>query len=87
MTENLDGLVEAGAVGDLLGVFLDADGRPVEHPLNARVIALPPTELRAIPTSILASGGPHKAAIVKAVMTAGHVNRLVTDEAVAERLL
>lgn len=87
VAENLEALVAAGAVGDLLGVFLDAEGRPVDHPLNARVIALPPDELKAIPSSILASGGPHKAAVVRAVMTAGYVNRLVTDETVAESLL
>lgn len=85
--ENREALVAGGAVGDLLGVFLDAEGRPVDHPLNARVIALAPEDLRAVPCSILASGGPHKAAIVRAVMAAGYVNRLVTDEAVAESLL
>lgn len=85
--ENLHDLIAAGAVGDLLGVFLGADGKPVDHPLNSRVIALAPHELRAIPASILASGGPHKAAAIRAVMNAGYVNRLVTDESVAESLL
>lgn len=87
VTENLASLQEAGAVGDLLGVFLDADGRPVDHPLNQRVMALALSDLKAIPNSILASGGIYKAPIIRAVLTAGYVKRLVTDEACAEAVL
>lgn len=87
VTENLPGLREAGAVGDLLGVFLDAEGRPVDHPLNQRVMALSPFELKEIPNSILASGGAHKAPVIRAVVASGYVRRLVTDEACAERVL
>jgi len=87
VTENLDGLREAGAVGDLLGVFLDAEGRPVDHPLNQRVMALALSDLKAIPNSILASGGIYKAPIIRAVLKAGYVKCLVTDEACAEAAL
>ncbi|WGF88555.1 sugar-binding transcriptional regulator [Marinivivus vitaminiproducens] len=80
-------LREAGAVGDILGVFLDADGTPVDHPLNSRVMALPPAELRRIPTSILVSGGINKAPIIKAITKAGYVTHLVTDESVAEAMV
>lgn len=87
VTEHFAGLREAGAVGDLLGVFLDAEGRPVDHPLNQRVMALSPAELKAIPRSILASGGIHKAAIVRAVLSGSYVRSLVTDESCAEAIL
>jgi DNA-binding transcriptional regulator LsrR (DeoR family) len=87
VTENIAELRAAGAVGDLLGVFLDAEGRPVEHPLNRRVMALSPFDLKAIPNSILASGGQHKAPVIRAVLTGGYVKRLVTDEACAEAVL
>ncbi|WP_407526261.1 sugar-binding transcriptional regulator [Methylobacterium oryzisoli] len=87
VSENRAALAAAGAVGDLLGVYLDRDGRPVDHPLNARAVALPPEDLREVPCSILAAGGPHKAGIVAAVLRAGYVNRLVTDEAVAGAIL
>jgi DNA-binding transcriptional regulator LsrR (DeoR family) len=73
-------------VGDLLGTFLDEYGRPIKHPLNERVMALSPSELKAYPTSILASGGEHKLAIIRAILNAGYVRRLVTDESVAEGL-
>ncbi|MCK0197246.1 sugar-binding transcriptional regulator [Ancylobacter sp. 6x-1] len=87
VSQNLDGLRAAGAVGDLLGVFLDADGRPVDHPLNERVLALSPAQVRSIPCSILASGGMHKVPVVRAILRGGYVKRLVTDESCAAALL
>jgi len=83
---NLDGLVRAGAIGDLLGTFLDAGGRPVDHPLNRCVMAVAPAELTRVKISILASGGMHKAPVIRAILDAGYVNRLVTDAAVAKAL-
>ncbi|KXF76657.1 DNA-binding transcriptional regulator [Paramesorhizobium deserti] len=87
VTENLPTLKAAGAVGDILGVFLDEDGKPVDHPLNQRVMAMQPSDLKLIPSSVLASGGMHKVPIIRAVLRAGYVNRLVTDEEVAEAIL
>jgi DNA-binding transcriptional regulator LsrR (DeoR family) len=51
------------------------------------VMALSPAELKAYPISILASGGGEKLPIVRAILRAGHVRRLVTDEATGEGLL
>jgi DNA-binding transcriptional regulator LsrR (DeoR family) len=87
VNECIPELKAAGAVGDLLGTFLDEYGRPVDHPLNERVMALPLAELKAYPVSVLASGGAEKARIVRAVLRGGYVRRLVTDEAVAESLV
>lgn len=87
VSECIADLKRVGAVGDLLGTFLDADGRPVDHPLNGRVMALPPAELKAYPISILASGGSEKLPIMRAILRAGYVRRLVTDEATGEGLL
>jgi DNA-binding transcriptional regulator LsrR (DeoR family) len=80
-------LEEIGAIGEILGTFLDASGLPVDHPLNHSVIAMPPADLKAIPNSILISGGLYKADIIHAILAAGYVNCLVTDEAVAARLV
>lgn len=87
VAEHVPTLLAAGAVGDILGTFLDADGAPVEHVLNRRVMALAPTELERVPVSILASGGLNKAAVIRAILGAGYVRRLVTDEAVAQTLM
>ncbi len=87
VAENAEGLRKAGAVGDMLATYFDADGQPVDHPLNQRVMALPLADLRSVPTTILASGGIHKVAVIRGALAARYVNHLVTDEAVAQALL
>jgi DNA-binding transcriptional regulator LsrR (DeoR family) len=80
-------LTQAGAIGELLGTFLDAQGAPVDHLINRSVIAMPPADLKTIASSILISGGLYKADIIQAILSAAYVNCLVTDEAVAQRLV
>jgi DNA-binding transcriptional regulator LsrR (DeoR family) len=80
-------LQAAGAVGDLLGRWLDADGNEVDHPLNRRAVSIDLEDLRRIKHVVLVSGGPYKAAIIKAVLNRGFVHELVIDEAAAEQLL
>ena len=87
VADHRDALRARGAVGDLLGAFLNAEGELVDHPLNRRVMALPPGELRDRPDSILASGGLNKVAILRAILLGRYVNRIVTDEGCARALL
>ena len=75
-----------GAVGDLLCTFLDAEGRPVDHPLNRCAVGLPVSrsEARAGGRPRLRrarEGADHPAALV-----GGYVNHLITDERTAELL-
>ena len=49
-------LKAAGAVGDLLGHYLNKDGEEVDHPLNRRVISLDLEDLRHIRKVVLVSG-------------------------------
>ena len=76
-----------GAVGDLLGQFIDRRGRPIDHPINRRVIALPLDELQRIPTVILASGGAHKAPVIAAALRGRLASVLITDEGAAAAAL
>jgi DNA-binding transcriptional regulator LsrR (DeoR family) len=85
--DHRDALRAAGAVGDMLGSFIDEGGRVVDHELNRRVVALSPEELRAVPDSILASGGLNKVQIIRGILEGHYVNRIVTDEACARALL
>ncbi|GGH16347.1 transcriptional regulator [Alsobacter metallidurans] len=80
-------LVRAGAVGDMLGQFIDSRGQPIEHPINQRAIALPHDALRSIPTVILASGGANKAAVIAAALRGKLASVLITDESAAEAVL
>jgi len=85
--QQIDELKALGAVGELLGSFLDADGAVVDHPLNSRVMALRPSDLKPIQATVLVSGDSYKLPIIRAIVKAGYIKSLVTDEAVAGALL
>ena len=78
---------EAGAVGDLCGYYMNADGQLIDHPLNRRVIGLSPDALRKIKTVILAGGGPDKVTVMRAALRMGTLSAMVTDERTAEAIL
>jgi lsr operon transcriptional repressor len=80
-------LKRAGAVGDIIGQFLDVSGAPVPHPLNQRVISPSLKVLAAIPTVIVASGGINKAPVIAAVLRRKLASVLVSDEATAAEAL
>jgi DNA-binding transcriptional regulator LsrR (DeoR family) len=77
----------AGAVGDVLGQFLDARGRPIDHPINDRVIGLPSARLAEVRHVVLAAGGRNKAAVVSAALRGGIPRVLITDEETAKAAL
>jgi len=83
----VEALRESGAVGDIMGTFLDAAGEPVRHPVNKRVIALPIEMLRKIDTVIVASGGLNKIAVLASVLQGRLCNVLIADEASARAAL
>ncbi len=82
-----DELIAKGAVGDILGYMLDAEGELVDHPINNRVIGISLDDLEAVPDVILAAGGSYKVAIMRAILARGVIDTLVTDEATAIALL
>src|SRR6201996_7308897 len=77
----------AGAVGDICGHYLDAEGHAVAHPLASRVINPPMKSLLAIPHRVLAAGGTPKVAIISAAIKAKLCHVLVTDENAAAALV
>ena len=83
----VESLRACGAVGDIMGTFLDAAGKPVKHAVNRRVIALPVDRLRDIATVIVASGGLNKTAILAAALRAKLCSVVVVDEATARAAL
>ena len=76
-------LQEAGAVCDIIGQFIDAQGRPIDHPLNRRAIALPLADLSDATSVVFAAGGRHKVRAIAAVLRGGYGSVLVSDEATA----
>lgn len=84
---SMEELVAAGAVGDVLGTVIDAEGRAIDHPINERVIGIGLDDLHGVENVILAAGGAHKLAVNRALLRRGVVNTFVTDEATARALL
>lgn len=76
-----------GGVGDVLGTVIDAEGQPIAHPINERVIGIGLEDLAGIPNVILAAGGTYKLAVNRAILRRGVVDTFVTDEATARALL
>jgi lsr operon transcriptional repressor len=79
-------LEKAGAVGDMLGHFMDADGEAIDHPLNRRTVAITLGDLRKIGRVVLVSGGAKKFVVTRAALRGRYPSVLVTDEDTARRL-
>lgn len=79
-------LAQAGAVGEVLGRFLDAKGRPVVAEINDRSVAVRLEELRGRQVVAIAGGRP-KARAIAAVLESGLLTGLITDEATARELV
>jgi len=80
-------LRRAGAVGDIVGRFLDPAGQPVAHALNKRAISASLEVLAKLPALIVASGGLHKAPIIAAALRAKLISVLVCDQETAVQAL
>jgi DNA-binding transcriptional regulator LsrR (DeoR family) len=85
--DEIASLEAAGAVGDLLCHFIDADGNVIDHPVNDRVLAVNPMSLRGTRQIVLASGGWHKLTVIRAALKLLRPTVLIVNELVAERLV
>ena len=80
-------LVRKGAVGDVVGRYIDANGNAVDPGLDERTVGLGLEQLRATDTAIFVVAGEAKHDIARAVVTSGLCTVIVTDEATAAALL
>jgi DNA-binding transcriptional regulator LsrR (DeoR family) len=85
--DEIASLQRAGAIGDILCRFINAAGEVLDHPVNNRVIAADPRDLRSARRIVLASGGWTKARAVLAAIRLLKPEVLITDEHVAETLV
>lgn len=85
--EDLDGIRDRGAVGDICGSYFARDGSPVRLEMNRRTIAIGFEEMRAIPNRVGVSGGPGKALANIGAVRAGLLNVLITDQDTAAEML
>ena len=80
-------LRDLGVCAEVSGVFLSADGRPVENPLTERLIGVSAEQMRAIPEVIVIAYGAAKVPAAQAVLRSGLVSGLVTHAPFAQALL
>jgi DNA-binding transcriptional regulator LsrR (DeoR family) len=80
-----EALREAGAVGDLVGQFLDANGQRVDCEINDRALSVGLEDLRGRRVVAIA-GGAIKAEAITAALLSGTVTDLIIDESAAQAM-
>ena len=76
-----------GVVADISGVFVSADGGPVQSRVTDRVIAISAAQMDAIDEVIAIPYGLGKVDAVRAAVRSGLVNGIVTHSPLAKALL
>lgn len=84
--DELVSLSEAGAIGDILGHFIDRSGRVVDFELDQRTIGLDLNSLAQVPRSIAVAVGEEKVEITRAALYSGLCTVLVTESRIAEHI-
>lgn len=80
-------LVAKGAVGDVVGRYINAAGQIVDAELNERTVGLGLDELRSAATAIFMVAGSAKHDVARAVVASGLCTVFVSDENTAKALL
>lgn len=86
-TDQIAWLRAQGAVGDVLGNYVDIAGRPVISPHQDRLVALSVDSLRRIGTVLGVASEPEKPRAILGILRAGVIDVLVVDEANARAVL
>jgi DNA-binding transcriptional regulator LsrR (DeoR family) len=80
-------LREYGAVGEALCYVYSAEGRLIDHPINARVMSAPLEAVVAAPIRVMAGGGAGKIDALRGAARLLKPTILVTDETTARTLV
>jgi len=86
-TDEIAWLRSQGAVGDVLGNYVDIEGRPVASPHQDRLVALTVDHLRRIGTVVAVVSEPEKPRAILGMLRAGVISVLVVDEDNARAVL
>jgi deoxyribonucleoside regulator len=83
----LETLRQAGAVGNVCGLYFDAAGQPACRDFCQRIISITKEGLLKIPVRIGVAGGADKVEPILGALRGGHINILVTDNLTARGIL
>lgn len=86
-TGELERLISKGAVGDISGIYFDANGRYVPSAIEQRIISLTLDEIYSLPDRAVVAMGTNKVPAIAAAAKGGMITHLVTDLDTAEALL
>lgn len=86
-SQELDLLLQKGAVGDILLRFYDASGWLIDSGLNKRVISMALEQLRDVDRAIGIAGGERKYPAILGALRGGWINILITDNFTASCLI
>lgn len=84
--DEIEEVIQAGGVGEVLGNFYNRDGQLVETSITPRTLAAPIAG-DGEQAVIALAGGANKVEAIKAVLHSGQLSGLITDEATAKSLL
>ncbi len=84
--EDMHEVMSAGAVGDILAVFLDSDGVPIPLSRDACRIGVDLEALKQTPVVVAVAAGADKYEAILASLRGGYLDVLVTDTATVEFL-
>jgi len=76
-----------GAVGDLLGRFLDREGRVLDLEIHDRIVGIDLATLGRMPCVIGAAGGVQKTEAIRGALAGGYLDIVITDQPTATAIL
>jgi deoxyribonucleoside regulator len=85
--DDVNTLIDQGAVGEVLSSFYDQSGKVLETSLGRRSIGLGIPDLKKIKTSVAVSGGLKKTEAIMGALRNGFLDVLITDIETAEEIL
>ena len=86
-TEEIRQMEAAGAVCAMNFLFLDAEGRVLDHPVARRIINLPVEQLKRVPHVVVVASGPEKIEPIRVALRSGLVTTLISDVETARGLM
>lgn len=85
--DEIERLLQAGAVADIIGNFIDFKGNKIDIDVNRRVLSTSLETLAKVDNVFAVAGGLKKVQAILASLRSGAINNLITDYQTAEQVL
>ena len=85
--QELNGLLQEGAIGDVCGLHFDENGHPTADDFTERLVTIRPKNLLSIPVRLGVAGGEGKVKAILGALRSKYINVLVTDSVTARKVV